>query len=103
MQQYEATTVTNWLKENPIRLTVAAGRVSKQELAYALNLTRASLMHKIRVLRDSDKNFAVLFAEKSHRTELSIDLAEIVVRSLFDNNPDLRIEIIPAQVIPYRK
>lgn len=104
MQQvYEATTVTNWLKDNPIRLTVAAGRVSKQQLAYSLCVTRAALMHKIRVLRDSDPNFDAMFRDKSYRTEMSVDLAEIIVRSLFDNNPDLRIEIIPAEVIPYTK
>lgn len=101
MQQYEATTVANWLKQNPIRLTVAAGRVAKKELAYALRVSTPTLMHKIRVLRDCDEKFDALFREKSRRTEISVDLAEIIIRNLFDHNPDLNIEIIPAEVVTH--
>jgi len=99
-QQYEATTVANWLNDNPIRLTVAAGRVTKKELAYALHVTTQQLMHKIRVIRDSDTAFDALYREKSHRTEISVDLAEIVIRNLFDHNPEVRIEIVPAEIFP---
>lgn len=102
MQQvYEATTVTNWLKDNPIRLRVAAGRVSKKELAYALNVSTSALWHKIRILRDCDEKFNALYQEKSRRTEVAVDLAEIIIRNLFDHNPEVRIEIVPAKVIPY--
>ena len=95
----EATCVANWLNENPIRLTVAAGRVAKSDLANALHITTASLRHKIAVLRDSDPDFAQLYREKTKRTEVPVDLAEVIVRLLFDENPGVRVELVGATVI----
>ena len=93
-QSCEATSVANWLNENPIHLTVAAGRVAKSELANALNITTASLRHKIAILRASDPAFDDLYQEKSKRTELPVDLAEVIVRQLFDGNPHVRVEFV---------
>ena len=90
----EATCVANWLNENPIRLTVAAGRVAKSELANALHITTASLRHKIAILRASDPAFDDLYREKSKRTELPVDLAEMIVRQLFDGNPHVKVEFV---------
>ena len=98
-QPCEATSVANWLNENPIRLTVAAGRVAKSELANALNITTASLRHKIAILRASDPAFDDLYREKSKRTELPVDLAEVIIRQLFDGNPHVRLEFVPAAVM----
>ena len=95
----EATCVANWLNENPIRLTVAAGRVAKSDLANALHITPASLRHKIAILRASDPAFNDLYQEKSKRTELPVDLAEVIVRLLFDGNPHVRLEFVPAAVV----
>ena len=95
---FEAACVANWLNENPIRLTVAAGRVAKSDLANALHITTASLRHKIAVLRDSDPDFAQLYLEKAKRTELPVDLAEVIVRLLFDGNPGVRVEFVGAVV-----
>ena len=91
---FEASCVANWLKENPIRLTVAAGRVAKSDLANALHITTASLRHKIAILRASDPAFDDLYREKSKRTELPVDLAEVIVRQLFDGNPGVRLEFV---------
>ena len=96
---YDTTSVEAWLRENPIRLTVAAGRVAKSDLANALHITTASLRHKIAVLRDSDPDFARLYLEKAKRTELPVDLAEVIVRLLFDGNPHVRLEFVPAAVV----
>lgn len=96
---FEASCVANWLNENPIRLTVAAGRVAKSDLANALHITPASLRHKIAILRASDPNFDDLYREKSKRTELPVDLAEVIVRLLFDGNPGVRVELVPATVV----
>lgn len=95
----EATCVANWLNENPIRLTVAAGRVAKSDLANALHITTASLRHKIAILRASDPAFDDLYQEKSKRTELPVDLAEVIIRQLFDGNPHVRVEFVPAAVV----
>jgi hypothetical protein len=81
-QPCEATCVANWLNENPIRLTVAAGRVAKSDLANALHITAASLRHKIAILRASDPAFDDLYQEKSKRTELPVDLAEVIVQAV---------------------
>ena len=56
-----AKAAANWLNENPIRLTVAAGRVAKSELANVLNITTASTQHKITTLRASDPAFGDLY------------------------------------------
>ena len=96
---FEAACVANWLNENPIRLTVAAGRVAKSDLANALHITTASLRHKIAILRASDPAFDDLYQEKSKRTELPVDLAEVIVRQLFDGNPHVRVEFVPAAVV----
>lgn len=98
-QPYEASCVANWLSENPIRLTVAAGRVTKSDLANALHITTASLRHKVAVLRDSDPEFARLYREKAKRTELPVDLAEVIVRLLFDGNLGVRVEFVGAVVM----
>ena len=98
-QPCEAACVANWLNENPIRLTVAAGRVAKSDLANALHITTASLRHKIAILRASDPAFDDLYQEKSKRTELPVDLAEVIVRLLFDENPHVRLEFVPAAVL----
>ena len=97
-QPCEATCVANWLNENPIRLTVAAGRVAKSDLANALHITTASLRHKIAILRASDPAFDHLYQEKSKRTEVPVDLAEVIVRQLFDGNPHVRVEFVGAAV-----
>lgn len=97
-QPCEATCVANWLNENPIRLTVAAGRVAKSDLANALHITTASLRHKIAILRASDPAFDDLYQEKSRRTELPVDLAEVIVRLLFDGNPNVRVVFVGAAV-----
>jgi hypothetical protein len=96
---FEASCVANWLNENPIRLTVAAGRVAKSDLANALHITTASLRHKIAILRASDPDFDDLYRERSRRTELPVDLAEVVVRMLFDENPHVRVEFVAAAVV----
>lgn len=93
---YETSSVEAWLRENPIRLTVAAGRVAKSDLANALHITPASLRHKIAILRASDPDFDELYRERSKRTELPVDLAEMVVRLLFDGNPGVRVELVGA-------
>ena len=93
-----ASSVAEWLQDNPIRLTVAAGRVAKSDLAYALHITPASLRHKIAVLRAADPAFDALYQEKSRRTELPVDLAEVVVRLLFDGHPGVRVELVGARV-----
>ena len=98
-QPCEAACVANWLNENPIRLTVAAGRVAKSDLANALHITTASLRHKIAILRASDPAFDDLYQEKSKRTELPVDLAEVIIRQLFDGNPHVRLEFISAAVV----
>ena len=98
-QPCEAACVANWLNENPIRLTVAAGRVAKSDLANALHITTASLRHKIAILRASDPAFDDLYQEKSKRTELPVDLAEVIVRLLFDGNPGVRVEFVGAVVV----
>jgi len=98
-QPCEATCVANWLNENPIRLTVAAGRVAKSDLANALHITTASLRHKIAILRASDPAFDDLYQKKSKRTELPVDLAEVIVRQLFDGNPHVRVEFVGASVV----
>lgn len=98
-QPCEATCVANWLNQNPIRLTVAAGRVAKSDLANALNITTASLRHKIAILRASDPAFDDLYQEKSKRTEVPLDLAEVIIRQLFDGNPHVRLEFVPAAVV----
>ncbi|MCK6692124.1 MAG: hypothetical protein L6Q97_08480 [Thermoanaerobaculia bacterium] len=98
-QPCEATCVANWLNENPICLTVAAGRVAKSDLANALNITTASLRHKIAILRASDPAFDDLYQEKSKRTEVPLDLAEVIIRQLFDGNPHVRLEFVPAAVV----
>ena len=98
-QSCEATSVANWLNENPILLTVAAGRVAKSDLANALNITTASLRHKIAILRASDPAFDDLYRAKSKRTELPVDLAEMIIRQLFDGNPHVRLEFVPAAVV----
>ena len=98
-QPCEAACVANWLNENPIRLTVAAGRVAKSDLANALHITTASLRHKIAILRASDPGFDDLYQEKSKRTELPVDLAEVIVRQLFDGNPHVHLEFVPAAVV----
>ena len=98
-QPFEAACVANWLNENPIRLTVAAGRVAKSDLANALHITTASLRHKIAILRASDPAFDDLYQEKSKRTELPVDLAEVIVRQLFDGNPHVRVEFVGAAVV----
>jgi len=98
-QPCEATCVANWLKENPIRLTVAAGRVAKSDLANALHITTASLRHKIAILRASDPVFDDLYREKSKRTELPVDLAEVIIRQLFDGNLHVRVEFVGAAVV----
>ena len=95
----EATCVAKWLNENPIRLTVAAGQVAKSDLANALHITTASLRHKIAILRASDPAFDDLYQEKSKRTELPVDLAEVIIRQLFDGNPHVRLEFVPAAVL----
>jgi len=97
-QPCEAACVANWLNENPIRLTVAAGRVAKSDLANALHITTASLRHKIAILRASDSAFDDLYQEKSKRTELPVDLAEVIVRLLFDGNPHIKMEFVGAVV-----
>ena len=93
-QPCEATCVANWLNENPIRLTVAAGRVAKSDLANALHITTASLRHKIAILRASDPAFDDLYREKSKRTEVPVDLAEVIIRQMFDGNPHVRVEFV---------
>ncbi len=97
-QPYETSCVANWLSENPIRLTVSAGRVAKSDLANALHITTASLRHKIAILRASDPAFDDLYQEKSKRTELPVDLAEVIVRQLFDGNPGVKMEFVGAAV-----
>lgn len=96
---YDTTSVDAWLRENPIRLTVAAGRVAKSDLANALHITPASLRHKIAVLRAADPDFDALYRERSKRTELPVDLAEVVVRMLFDGNTGVQVEFLPATVL----
>ena len=98
-QPCEAACVANWLNENPIRLTVAAGRVAKSDLANALHITTASLRHKIAILRASDPGFDDLYQEKSKRTELPVDLAEVIIRQLFDGNPHVKVEFVGAVVV----
>ena len=98
-QPYEASCVATWLSENPFRLTVAAGRVAKSDLVNALHITTASLRHQIAVLRDSDPEFARMYREKAKRTELPVDLAEVIVQILFDGNPHMRLEFVPAAVV----
>ena len=98
-QPCEAACVANWLNENPIRLTVAAGRVAKSDLANALHITTASLRHKIAILRASDPAFDDLYQETAKRTELPVDLAEVIIRQLFDGNPHVRLEFVPAAVV----
>ena len=100
MQQFETTSVAQWLADHPIRLTVAAGRVAKSDLAYALSITPASLRHKISVLRDADSDFDALYRQKARRTEYPVDLAEVIIRQLFDHNPHVRLEFVGAVVIP---
>jgi hypothetical protein len=73
--------------------------VAKSDLANALHITTASLRHKIAILRASDPAFDDLYQEKSKRTELPVDLAEVIVRQLFDGNPHVRLEFVPAAVV----
>ncbi len=98
-QPCEATCAANWLNENPIRLTVAADQVAKSDLANALHITTASLWHKIAILRASDPAFDDFYREKSKRTELPVDLAEVIVWQLSDGNQYVRLEFVPAVVV----
>jgi hypothetical protein len=79
-------------------VTVAADEVAKSDLANTLNITTASLRHKIAILRASDPDFDDLYRARLKRTEAPVDLAEVVVRHLFDGNPGVRVEFVPAAV-----
>jgi hypothetical protein len=70
---------------------------TQSELVNALNITTASMRHKIAILRASDPAFDDLYQEKSKRTELPVDLAEVIVRQLFDGNPHVRVEFVGAE------
>lgn len=94
MQILESTSVTQWLQENPIRLRVCAGRVAKSDLAHALNITPASLRHKVSILRDADSDFDALYVARAKRTELPVDLAELIIRMLFDCHDAVRVEFV---------
>ncbi|MBK8968644.1 MAG: hypothetical protein R3D58_06975 [Saprospiraceae bacterium] len=91
-------TLHEWLESNPIRLKVVAGRVRKKELAYALNTTPTSLRYRIGVLCRKNEAFQEDYEQKASRMELPVDLAEMIVRLLFDNNPSVRIEFLPNPV-----
>ena len=92
----ESKSVAQWLQENPIRLKVCAGRVAKSDLAHALNITSASLRHKVSILRDADPEFDALYVARARRTELPVDLAELIVRMLFDCHDAVRVEFVGA-------
>ncbi|MEZ4941817.1 MAG: hypothetical protein R3D58_13135 [Saprospiraceae bacterium] len=99
VEQEYCKTVTEWLINNPIRLNVIAGKVAKSELAYALNTNPRGLRHRVDMLCRKNAEFQEVYEQKARRTELPVDLAEIIVRLLFDNNPNVRIEFLPNPAI----
>jgi hypothetical protein len=97
MNQEYCKSVSAWLSQNPIRLNVLAGQIAKSELAYAVNITPQGLRYRITVLCNVNPEFKKVYQERARRTQLPIEVAEMIVRLMFDNNPNIRIEFFPMR------
>ena len=95
MNQEYCKSVSAWLSQNPIRLKVVAGNVAKSQLAYALNITPDGLRHRIISLCKSNSELGREYQEKSKKTELPVHLAEMIIRVMYDNNPNVTIDFLP--------
>jgi hypothetical protein len=88
-----------YLEKYPIKLSVAAGCVRKQDMANQLRLRARKFRDKLGVFFDSDPNLKELYQPYQNAKEVPLFLAEIIVKGIYEE-VNSRVEFYDADFMP---
>lgn len=89
-QPHEAPMAAEWLAENPVVLSVSAGRVRKSNIAQALRISDRRFRTRVREVLDSRPELEKLYEPTAK--EIPMTLAEVLVQEIFDHHPGVRVK-----------